>query len=120
MMIYSIQISVIKPCPRSLFIRYLKIFTIYIFIRINSENSTKVSKYIVRIRSGSVLKLKMYITSLYEPRIYSKWFSNPKNSLKSYTDHFGQLLKNSIFRVSVVSGPTGLITFPGLFFQMSE
>ena len=72
MMIYSIQISVIKPCPRSLFIRYLKIFTIYIFIRINSENSTEVSKYIVRIRSGSVLKQKLYITSLYEPRIYSK------------------------------------------------
>ena len=116
MMIYSIQISVIKPCPRSLFIRYLKIFTIYIFIRINSENSTEVSKYIVRIRSGSVLKLKMYITSLYEPRIYSKGVFELKNSLKSFTDHFGQLLKNSIFWVSDVSGPTGSHHFPRAVF----
>ena len=38
--------------------------------------------------------------------------SELKNRLKSYTDHFGQLLKNSIFWVSDVSGPTGSHHFP--------
>ena len=66
----------------------------------------------IELTPNNPSEVRLSKISLFWPRLYSKGLSDLKNSLKSYTDHFGQLLKKSIFWVSDVSGPTGSHHFP--------